>query len=300
MKLQIAALLSGLLLGQSSVSYVRTKTNDNAHCLHWAVSAGARRSLGFVQSAPGDPTLGAGVFGAVSRSAQTWESQMQTCGSMDLVEASPHSASRSVGYTQGGPNENLVLFRSQLCSAVVPPGDACVAAGTCGNVHDCWDHDTSIVALTTTSYIVSNGELVDADVEVNAASATPTIVDSPPCSPGAISTSCVANDVQNAMTHEFGHFLGLAHSPDPASTMYASEPLGETSKRVLDPGSKQFVCDVYPSGQASKDCTSSDTPSSGSSSGCSSAGPIPWWPGVLLVLLAFARRRPDATLRGEA
>jgi uncharacterized protein (TIGR03382 family) len=102
------------------------------------------------------------------------------------------------------------------------------------------------------------------------------------------------------MTHEFGHFLGLAHSPDPASTMYLSEPLGETSKRVLDSGSKQFVCDVYPSGQASKDCTSSDTPSSGSSSGCSSAGPIPWWPGVLLVLLAFARRRPDATLRGEA
>ena len=298
MKLPAAVLLSGLLLGQSSVTYVRTKTNDSAHCLRWAVNAGARRSLGFVQSTTGDPTLGAGAFDAVSRSAQTWEAQMQACGSMDLVEGS-RSSSRSVGYVSGGSNENLVLFRSRLCSAVVSPGDSCIAAGTCGNAHDCWDHDTSVVALTTTSYIVSTGELVDADVEVNAASATPTIVDSPTCAPGAISTNCVANDVQNAMTHEFGHFLGLAHSPDPASTMYASEPLGETAKRVLDSGSKQFVCDVYPSGQASKDCSSSSTPSS-SSSGCSSAGPIPFAPGVLLVLLALARRRPASTLPREA
>jgi len=298
MKLPAAVLLSGLLLGQSPLTYVRTKTNDNAHCLHWPVSAGERKSLGFVQSTTGDPTLGAGAFDAVSRSAQTWEAQLQACGSMDLVEGS-RSSSRSVGYTQGGTNENLVLFRSKLCSAVVPPGDSCVAAGTCGNVHDCWDHDTSIVALTTTSYIVSTGEFVDADVEVNAASATPTIVDSPVCSPGASSPNCVANDVQNAMTHEFGHFLGLAHSPDPASTMYASEPLGETSKRVLDSQSKQFVCDVYPNGQASKDCTSSPSTTPGSS-GCSSAGPIPWAPGVLLVLLALARRRLAGTRQREA
>jgi uncharacterized protein (TIGR03382 family) len=81
--------------------------------------------------------------------------------------------------------------------------------------------------------------------------------------------------------------------------MYASEPLGETSKRVLDSGSKQFVCDVYPSGQASKDCTSSPSTSNGSS-GCSSAGPIPWAPGLLLVLLALGRRRPAGTLPREA
>src|SRR5262249_24001385 len=61
MKLSAAALLSGLLLGQSTVTYVRTKTNDNAHCLHWAVMPGTRLSLGFVQSTTGDPTLGAGV-----------------------------------------------------------------------------------------------------------------------------------------------------------------------------------------------------------------------------------------------
>jgi len=204
-----------------------------------------------------------------------------------------------VGYTQSGQNENLVLFRLQLCSAVVPNGDPCVAAGTCGNAYNCWDHGSTVVALTTSSYIISSGELLDGDVEVNAASATPTIVDSPPCTPGGISTSCVANDVQNAVTHELGHFLGLAHSPDPSSTMYASEPLGETSKRVLDSGSKQFVCDVYPAGRASQDCSSSGGGGS-STSGCSTAGETrAVGPGILFLLLALAARRPrrshDAT-----
>ena len=290
MKTSIAVLLSGLVLGQT-VPYVRTKTGDGAHCLRWPVNSGARGTIHFVQSSTGDPGLGNGVFDAVSRSAQTWESQLQACGNLDLAETGQHSASRFVGYTQSGQNENLVLFRLQLCSAVVPPGDTCVAAGNCGNAHDCWDHGSTVVALTTSSYIVSTGELLDADVEMNAASATPTIVDSPPCSPGAISTSCVANDVQNAVTHEIGHFLGLAHSPDPSSTMYTSEPLGETSKRVLDTGSKQFVCDVYPAGQVSKDCA----PSS-SSSGCSSAGdPGALGPGILLLLLALAGRRSAAS-----
>jgi uncharacterized protein (TIGR03382 family) len=291
MKASIAVLLSGLLLGQT-VPYVRTKTDDGSHCLRWPAGSGARGSVSFVQSSVGDPALGPGVFDAISHSAQTWQAQLQACGDLDLVEGA-HSSSRFVGYTQGGQNENLVLFRTELCSTKVPQGDPCLAAGTCGNVHDCWDHGTTVVALTTSSYILSTGELVDADVEMNAATATPTLVDSPPCS-GSISTSCVANDVQNAATHELGHFLGLAHSPDPTSTMYASEPLGETSKRNLDPGSKQFVCDVYPSGRPSQDCSSTGGGSS-SSSGCSSAGdPGALGPGILLMLLALASRRSVA------
>ena len=298
MKTSIAALVAGLMLGQTpAIPYVRTKTDDGSHCLRWPVGSGARGSVTFVQSSDGEPSLGPGAFDAISRSAQTWEAQLQTCGDIDLVEGA-HSASRFVGYSQSGQNENLVLFRSRLCAAVVPGGDPCVAAGTCANTYDCWDHGSTIVALTTSSYVISTGAVVDADVEMNAASATPTLVDSPPCS-GAISTSCVANDVQNAATHELGHFLGLAHSPDPSSTMYASEPIGETSKRVLDSGSKQFVCDVYPSGQASQDCSSSG--GGGSTGGCSSAGDrTVLGPGLLVLLLALARRRSPVHRRAGA
>ncbi|HUM12446.1 MAG TPA: myxosortase-dependent metalloprotease, MXAN_2677/MXAN_2678 family [Myxococcaceae bacterium] len=292
MRAAAAVLLWGLLLGQSpATQYVRTKTNDGLHCFRWPVSAGARGSVSFVQSTAGLPALGSGVFDAVSRSAQTWQAQLQACGNLDLVEGA-RSTSRAIGYLQGGPNENLTLFRTRACSAVVPSGDPCLAAGTCGNAYDCWDHADNIVALTTSSYVTSTGVLVDADVELNAATAFPTIVDSPPCTVGSISTSCVANDVQNAVTHELGHFLGLAHAPDSTSTMYANEPLGETSKRVLDPGSKQFVCDVYPAGHPSNDCALDSAGSS--SSGCTSApdaGGVTPLLALLLGGLAVRRRR---------
>jgi len=291
-KLAAAVLLSGLLLGQSTLQYVRSKTNDAAHCFRWPVTAGTRGQVTFVQSTTGDPTLGNGAFDAVSRSAQTWQAQLQACGNLNLVEGAK-SSSRSIGYVPGGANENLTLYRTRLCTAVVPAGDACLAAGNCDNKYDCWDHGSAVVALTTSSYIEATGELVDADVELNAATAFPTVVDSPPCSPGALSTSCVANDVQNAMTHELGHFLGLAHAPDPSSTMYANEPLGETSKRVLDSGSKQFVCDVYPAGRASIDCSASSGGGGGSSSGCSSTGSTGGIvPGLAVLLAALAARRP--------
>lgn len=292
MRTAAAAILSGLLLGQSAPQYVRTETGDGLHCFRWPVDAGGRGRVSFVQSTTGLPGLGSGAFDAISRSGHTWQTQLQACGDLDLVEGT-RSASRSIGYAQGGPNENLVLFRSRLCSGVVPSGDPCLAAGTCGNAYDCWDHGSGVVALTTSSYISATGVLVDGDVELNAALFSFTVVDSPPCSPGAISANCVAYDVQNAMTHELGHFLGLAHAPDPSSTMYSNEPLGETSKRVLDPGSKQFICDVYPAGRASNDCAANGSGGS-STSGCTSvpeSGTLTPLLALLLGGLATRRRR---------
>ncbi|HVE87584.1 MAG TPA: matrixin family metalloprotease, partial [Myxococcales bacterium] len=67
--------------------------------------------------------------------------------------------------------------------------------------------------------------------------------------------SCVAFDIQNTITHEVGHFLGLAHDQDPESTMYFSASPGELKKRSLDPGTAQFVCDAYPRGLPSQPCT---------------------------------------------
>ena len=40
-------------------------------------------------------------------------------------------------------------------------------------------------------------------------------------------------DLQSVITHEAGHFLGLAHSEHPQATMHASVAAGETNKRSL-------------------------------------------------------------------
>jgi len=269
-------------LGQADAGYVRTRTPDGQHCFHWGVVAGARSTITFVQSDAGYAALGPGFFDAVSHAASTWQTQMQACGSVNLVEG-PQSSSRLVGYDDHGSNENLVLVRIRDCSAVVPATDPCWASSTCGNAHDCWDHGLDILALTTVTAGSSDGVVVDADTEINAVTKFPTLVDSPPCPPGAPATNCVANDVQSFETHEFGHFLGLAHASDPDSTMYYLVPYGDTSRRTLDPASRQFVCDVYPAGRASNDCSLGGT-TANTSSGCSASG----GPGGVVPLLALA------------
>jgi MYXO-CTERM domain-containing protein len=285
-----AGLLGGalaLLFAAAASSYVRTRTTDGTHCLHWPAGP-----LVFTQNKEGDALLGDAGFDAVTRAWQTWAAQMQACGDLAISEG-PHSSSRSTGTPMGGDGENLVLFRPVLCSDVADAGDECEASGSCGNVHDCWDHTSGVLALTTVTFRTADGVIVDADVEFNAAQAFFTAVDSPPCDPFSETLDCVANDTQETATHEFGHALGLDESPDPNSTMYGFAAVGETSKRVLDPSSEQFVCDVYPRGRPSQDCL---LPDGGPADvgGCSTAGtvafPLPAF-GLLGLLWLGTRRR---------
>ena len=248
-------LAARLLLGQADAGYVREETSDGGHCLRWPVAAGTSSQLTFVQSSAGDFKLGAGFFDAVSRSEASWAAQANSCSSLTLLEGA-HSPSRLVGYDPGGTNENLILVRTTACLNVVPAGDPCRTSNTCGNVYDCWDEGDGLLAFTLITYD-ANGTILDTDVEINGAISYLSIVDSPPCTPGNITSSCVGNDVQNTVTHELGHSLGLAHSPDPRSTMYAGAGRGETTKRVLDDGSQEFVCTAYPRGQQSRDCDGS-------------------------------------------
>jgi len=278
--------LAVALVLTASLPYVRT--TDGTHCLRWPAG-----QLVFAQSLKGYPPLGDAGFDAVTHAWQSWQGQMTVCGNLSISEG-PRSASRSIGLLTDGGNENLVLFRTVLCSQVVDAGDPCLASASCGNIHDCWDNPSGILALTTVTFQRQDGVIVDTDIELNAAQAFFTTVDGPPCDPAAESLSCVANDTQATATHEFGHTLGLDESPDPSSTMYRYEAVGETSKRVLDPGSKQFVCDVYPVGRPSQDCLLPDG-GPAASGGCSSAGtdarPVAFLALLGLLWVATRRRR---------
>jgi len=243
------------LVTASVVPYVRNRTGvgiDGGHCLAWPAG-----TVQYHPSAAGDPELGEAAFAALEASVATWERQMLVCGNLTMVVGT-RSSSRSVGFVDrtGATNENLILFRTQDCTEVIPDGDTCQHDGDCGNKFDCWDFAPGTLAITTTNFDTGNGQMLDADVELNAASHLFTTVDSPPCT-SQDALTCVSIDVQNTVTHELGHSLGLAHSPDPRSTMYAGAERGETKKRVLDDGSQEFVCTAYPQGQQSRDCDGS-------------------------------------------
>jgi hypothetical protein len=115
-----------------------------------------------------------------------------------------------------------VLFRQLTCSPpVVQQTDPCHTDSTCGNAHDCWEHDPNIIGLTTTTYDKNSGKILDADIELNGQAADVqtgfkfTTVDLPPafrCPIGQTAYTCVAADIQNTATHEFGHALGLDHT----------------------------------------------------------------------------------------
>jgi hypothetical protein len=181
----------------------------------------------------------------------------------------------------------------------VPAGDPCLIQGGCAHTWDCWDHGDGVIATTTTTSNRFTGQINDADIEINdsvPSSGTKfifTAVDGAPCvDPNQ--TGCVRMDVQNTITHEAGHSLGLDHSTDPNATMYATAPQGETSKRALGSDDIQAICTIYPLGKATVTGNLdpiSLTPIGSSNGGCSQAQTGPGAVlGALLLLLQIRRR----------
>ena len=251
--------------------HVRTRVPDREVCLFWP----ERRVALKAQSAGSARTPGETEFAALEAAVETWARLSRRCSDFSLG-VTGRSASTSVGYVQDGENENLVLYRESRCEEAVAPGDACFEDGTCGNAFNCWQHGDGILALTTTTYNVRTGQLVDGDVEMNAGPYLFTAVSSPVCAEGQDATTCVSTDVQNSLTHELGHLLGFDHVLDADSTMAPTAPPGELSKRLIDPGTATGFCVAYPAGQPSPPCSGPSvariTAQSRGTAGCSATG----------------------------
>lgn len=286
-----AACWAGLLLLFPALAqaqgYRRTRVPDREVCLFWP----ERRVALVAQAAGSARTPGETEFSALEAAVETWARKSRQCSDFALGVAG-RSESTEVGYVQGGQNENLVLYREARCGDVVPAADSCPAEGGCGNLYNCWEHGEGILALTTTTYSVRTGALVDADVEMNAAPWLFTTVASPACAEGQDATTCVSTDVQNTLTHELGHVLGFDHVEDPSSTMAATAPPGELSKRLIDPGTGTGFCVAYPAGLPTPPCggpavarivaQSRGSPGCGASGGEGAASLLAWlWVGGL-------------------
>ncbi len=93
-----------------------------------------------------------------------------------------------------------------------------------------------VIALTTLYYDDRSGIAAKFDMEFADFAYTFTVTDTP---------TLARTDVENTVTHELGHVLGLDHSKDPDATMYYSASPGDLSKRTLAPDDIEGLCALY-------------------------------------------------------
>lgn len=170
-------------------------------------------------------------------------------------------------------------------------------------------HNVNVIAVTLIWHNTRTGEILDVDMELNLGQGNFSdcgIVGQPCRSTGMV-------DLQNTVTHEAGHVLGLGHSKVPGATMEAqtSSNLAEVSKRSLEADDRAGYCALE---LPSADCTGSAScvcaaapiyPSKTTKQSCScnavgARGPNsePWvaWLALSAVLGLLAARRSSRVL----
>jgi hypothetical protein len=228
------------------------------------------------------------VVKSVAAAAHAWSSDAVTCSSGGAV-TSPY----------------LEIVPSLADPAAVPP------AVTNPDVAGSWDARNSIIFRTeswsrsgksspgsdyafealavTTVTARSDGHIVDVDMEVNGVSKSWMNLDPGITVPFDHGDTQQIYDLQNALTHEFGHFIGLDHTcftpsldnpsvgtdgrlrpqddqgkpiPDcvtapagvAATVMFNVTSPGEVSKRDLAPDDVRAVCTIYAPSQPHEEC----------------------------------------------
>jgi hypothetical protein len=176
-------------------------------------------------------------------------------------------------YSRTGVNANVVLFRD-----------------------DEWPYVDSedALGLTSVSFDSVTGQIFDADIEVNATVPLSTTDEVP----------SDHDDLLSILTHEVGHFLGLAHSQDKGSVMRPVYESGTASLRVPNEDDLAGICSIYPPDRRALPCNF--TPKGGFASECPLAvfrggcavgrlsTTTPRWAGIFSLLAAacaFRRRR---------
>ena len=284
----VALVLVCSLYTPAAGAYVRTRTVGDNNPIYWT------RSCVFI--APSTERAGGltetEVLAAIHGAADAWNAV--GCSYINLVVGAPETGLRA-GFHQDQQPENVIVFQDET-----------------------WPYDPSAAALTTITYLSSSsassdGQIVDTDVEINGVDFE-----------FATNGSTTLHDLQNVLTHELGHVLGLDHtcddgmiSPTPLdhtgtpihscfpqdqlppsvtqSTMYNYAHPGETGKRVLESDDANGLCAIYPLADDPLVCEPVPPISSRPTCNCSAqsvtAGDALPWLLVLGLLIAFRRRR---------
>jgi hypothetical protein len=231
---------------------------------------------------------------AVKRATENWRKATRQCSYLQLVPIESTGAGSAVDKD----GENLVFWEEKR-----------------------WDYSPAAAGLTVTFFKIrpgeaQDGQLIDADIVLNGQHFHFSTTGEPD-----------RTDVENIVTHELGHLMGLEHpcyedddeprlkdhdgEPIPAckgadpdlkqieeTTMFAFADPGETKKRTPESDDVRGVCDLYPLGEDPGVCSTSGAPGL-VGGGCSvGVARSTWSPSLsmvsvalLLLLLGTLRRR---------
>lgn len=225
----VSLLAVGLLASTEARAFLCTRAGLNeGPSLYWD-----RRDLTMQRSGVGlelrDPEA---IDAALAASMAAWNDV--DCSDIELT-VGPETDERLVGFdweagSGSTENHNILVFRSDASDDPLEE----------------WLHGLGDIAITTVTFESNEGRLLDADIEMNDAAFNFTACDRPGCR--------TEYDVQNTLTHEIGHVLGLDHSVDVAATMFASAAQGDVAKRTLDADDEDAICLIYPEGGPAGEC----------------------------------------------
>jgi hypothetical protein len=242
-------------------------------CVAYALGSAASRQVGLSEATE-----------IAARAFRAW--QTVTCPgtnappSIDVSDAFGPTDCGQSQYDPGGANANAIIFHD-----------------------DQWPYPelSDAVALTKTHFDEASGYILDSDIEIDATL--------------PLSTSDVVPegkyDLLSILTHEAGHFLGLAHSYQPGAAMQPSYRPGRSDQRTLGDDDIAGVCAIYPPDRVALPCDAapqggfqSECSAAEASGGCSVAPRSSngrSLPPLALLALAFASwRRRSARLRIRA
>jgi len=297
----VALLALQLLPARPSHAYVRAVTSLGTPVWWRSPSIAITIYLG---APPPKMTLDE-YWHASQMAAQAWGHGAIACTALTINISKEEVATAEVGFDR----VNVIVLRRDSWCQPIDPADP--APPPC--------YPANAMAVTTLFKNKTTGEIVDADMEINAMSfAWADLVANPELADGRTA------DFQNTLTHELGHVIGLAHTcyssndgPTPlldntgkpeivcgssnvpasvtSSTMFPVVATSDTERRTLSPDDTLAACEIYPNPMAilaGSGCAVSGPPSSKPDRGW--LGGLVCFVAFVMAVTAFCRPRKSA------